>query len=239
VVLSATPLGQWVYGVWVGTMIGWIVTEHRVAMKAAARNALRVAAVGMCVLAMGMEGRYWRTPHLRQGSFPRMYVVGDSISAGLGTAGVMTWPQLLREHKKVEVVDLSRAAETVASALAGLKGVELHQGLVVLEIGGNDLLGGTAVADFQRGLEELLGRLSGPGRRVVMLELPGVPLRSEYGQVQRQLARRYQVVLVPKRRFAQVMMGQGNSLDGVHLSGRGQQHMAELVWEVCGGAMTR
>jgi acyl-CoA thioesterase-1 len=105
-------------------------------------------------------------------------------------------------------------------------------GLVLIEIGGNDLLGTTTSADFDRDLESLLQRVCIPGRTVLMFELPLPPLMNEYGRVQRRLAARYDVKLIPKRVLMSVLAADGNTLDSIHLSPAGHQRMADNVWSI-------
>src|SRR4051812_1052045 len=106
---------------------------------------------------------------------PPVFVVGDSISAGMGGESV-TWPRLLVRRQQIVVHDLSLMGATVASAGREQAGhVAEPVALVLAEIGGNDLLGGTAPEDFERGLETLLSRLRSRGWTVVLLELPLPP----------------------------------------------------------------
>ena len=63
-----------------------------------------------------------------------------------------------------------------------------------------------------------------------MLELPLPPLYNRFGAVQRRLARRFGVVLVPKRYFANVLAGDESTLDGLHLSHIGHAKMSRMIW---------
>jgi lysophospholipase L1-like esterase len=65
-----------------------------------------------------------------------------------------------------------------------------------------------------------------------MFELPLFPHRIAYGQVQRRLAKRYHVWLIPKRYFIDVISGPVATLDGLHLSNTGTRRMAALVAQV-------
>jgi lysophospholipase L1-like esterase len=65
-----------------------------------------------------------------------------------------------------------------------------------------------------------------------MLELPLIPLSNRFGEIQRRLARRHSVVLVPKRFFSSVLIGEQATLDGLHLSPAGHQKMADMIWEL-------
>jgi acyl-CoA thioesterase-1 len=108
----------------------------------------------------------------------------------------------------------------------------LGDGLVLLEIGGNDLLGSTSLADFERDLDELLQGLRGPGRIVVMFELPLPPFCNGFGRAQRRLAHKNNVRLIPKRVFVEVLTTEGATVDSVHLSRRGHELMAATVWDI-------
>jgi acyl-CoA thioesterase-1 len=106
--------------------------------------------------------------------------------------------------------------------------------VLLLEIGGNDLLGSTSAAQFSDDLDRLLSRVCVPGRTVLMFELPLPPFRNEYGRVQRRLASRYNVSLVPKRIFITVLTTDGATLDGVHLSQTGHELLADVVERLLG-----
>jgi hypothetical protein len=68
-----------------------------------------------------------------------------------------------------------------------------------------------------------------PSRAIVMFELPLPPLAMRYCAVQRRLAAEHQVQLIPRRHFLQVLTSTGGTVDGIHLSKRGQTRLMELV----------
>jgi lysophospholipase L1-like esterase len=65
-----------------------------------------------------------------------------------------------------------------------------------------------------------------------MFELPLLPQRIAYGQIQRRLAEKYGVWLIPKRFFVRVISGKDATSDGLHLTALGAQRMASLVAQV-------
>ena len=83
-----------------------------------------------------------------------------------------------------------------------------------------------------RDLEALLSRLKSNGRTVIVLELPLPPTFNRYGEIQRRLARRHGVRLVPKRVLLGILTTGGATLDSVHLSETGQALMAETIWGI-------
>jgi acyl-CoA thioesterase I len=204
-----------------------------------------------------------RKPDLRE----RLVVIGDSLSAEDFTEGGDPWPTLLAREHGIQIVNLAFSGATARSAEKRLPRDEVAGAIVLVEIGGNDVLGSTSPAEFERDLDRLLikvcqqeqsgeergdvirsnsltrpplpplakggsndGELRAGPRLVVMLELPLPPLYNRFGEIQRRLARRHGVVLIPKRYFASVLIGEQATLDGLHLSQSGHQKMAEMIW---------
>ena len=170
------------------------------------------------------------------GGQPRdtLYVIGDSISAGIDQ-DELVWPTILARTHRVQVVNLSRPGACLASILPQADRIQPGPCIVLLEIGGNDLLGKATVSNFESALKDLLRSVCGTGRTVAMLELPLPPFCAGFGKAQRRLAKRFGVTLIPKRLFAKVLTGRGNTTDGLHLSAQGHQRMADAIWRVIGG----
>ena len=70
---------------------------------------------------------------------------------------------------------------------------------------------------------------TGPEREILMFELPLPPFHHNFGRIQRKLARKHGVALIPKRLFAQVLAAPGSTSDGLHLSEKGATLMADTV----------
>jgi acyl-CoA thioesterase-1 len=180
-----------------------------------------------------VELPYHLAPSLAAAGRPELFVIGDSVTAGLGDRKEVTWPALLAHDHGLTVHDFSHVGATVRSAaLKQAIRLEEKDGIVLLEIGGNDLLGTTSAPDFHNGLDQLLANVCRPGRTVLMFELPLPPFRNEFGRIQRALAAEYGVTLVPKRIFLHVLMTPGATVDGVHLSPKGHELMRDVVWRI-------
>lgn len=233
VAFSATPLPLWFYAVWLGLVSAWLLCSggRRSGVwkrRAAVSGGLLVAC---CLIAVGWEATY-RFPE--PGSTRRvaaLYVLGDSISSGMEESpDEPTWPKQLRDRFDVNVIDLSHVGATARMAQKQALEVDRSDCAVLIEIGGNDLLGGTTADQFATDLETLLDQLQHPERKLIMLELPLPPFYNKYGRIQRELARRFDVLLIPRREFAKVIFTRGNTLDGLHLSEQGHREMAETIW---------
>lgn len=158
-------------------------------------------------------------------------VVGDSFTAGLNDDD-RTWPQLLAAQRGVEVWDASQPGATLTSALKQVAALDGATGLLLLEIGGNDLLEGVPIAEFESSLAALLAMATRPDRTVAMFELPLPPGAGPYGEVQRRLAQKAGVVLIPRRFFAAILTTGGATVDGVHLTTAGHTNCARLLTEL-------
>ncbi|QDV16254.1 Esterase TesA precursor [Gimesia panareensis] len=232
VVVSSTPLPWWSYSVLGTVILIWLVAQ----LRKQRQRGFTYAVIVVWLAAVGMELPCHRLPHVEPVSERSMTVIGDSVTAGLGDPQTKTWPQLLKQKYRVVVQDLSRVGATVSSARKQVVATRIESPLVLLEIGGNDILGSTTPAQFEADLNALLKVLAAPGRQLVMLELPLPPFYNRFGLIQRELARKYGAKLIPKRVFLSVLAGGGATLDSIHLSQAGQQQMADVVWEVVGPA---
>ncbi|MBI3411863.1 MAG: hypothetical protein HY040_26320 [Planctomycetes bacterium] len=236
VLLSAAPLPYWLYAIAFTSSLAWLGAE-RLERLARIRRPLRWLAGGVWLLALLWELPHQLSPNVPQLGKPRLVLVGDSVAAGAGESGVTPWPALMAREHSLEMLDLSHPGAKVRSA-AKRVGEQLlrDDDFVLLEIGGNDVLGGTPVADFERGLEGLLSRVCGSNRFVLMFELPTPPFCNDYGLTQRRLAVRHGVRLIPKRILIGVITGDGATIDSIHLTTSGHKRMAEAVWSVIGAA---
>jgi acyl-CoA thioesterase-1 len=233
IVVSGTPLAQERVLLLGAIFLFWLSAEwQRRRLPAWVVRTARIAAAGACAGAVFFEAPYHVMPRIPAIGSPVLGVIGDSITAGMNEPGASTWPQILGSRQGVQVRDHARMGATVASAQEQAALIAPEERLVLMEIGGNDLLGGTPAKDYEVGLDRLLASVCLPGRVVVMLELPLPPGYQAFGFVQRKLARRRGVFLIPKRLLIGVLQARGATLDSIHLSAEGHTRMAQAVWSV-------
>jgi len=233
VFVSATPLSPWFYLLLLIASLLWLVGEAFGGPDSARLVVgLRIAVAIVWVAAGLVEMPHHLSPRVPQGGHPVFGIIGDSVTAGMGEEKADTWPRIFADRYGVVVHDHSVAGTNVDSALGQAASVSSEERLVLVEIGGNDILGNTSPAEFEAGLARLLSAVRGPGRVVVMLELPLPPTYNTYGRIQRRLARQYNTLLVPKRILLGVLQRQGTTLDTIHLTKEGHQDMADAVWNV-------
>ena len=164
----------------------------------------------------------------------RLLIIADSITAGIGEK--YTYPQKLEALTGIKIDNFAQAGATVKSAFISqvprlIKDND-PEAWVLLEIGGNDMLENTPQVEYREYLEKLLMAAQGNPihpRTILMLELPIIPGCWSYGRTQRQLAQKYGVIFIPKRVLAGVILPEGNTIDGLHLSKVGHDRMADAL----------
>jgi len=159
-----------------------------------------------------------------------IHVIGDSLSAGINDGRDSPWPVILDQKTAVSVESHAVAGATCRSALKQT-GRLPESALVIVEIGGNDLLSGRTSSEFSADLETLIKSVISSDRYIVMFELPLPPLHTGYGYAQRELADRYGLTLIPRRTLASVLLSPETTLDSIHLNSTGHQRLADRVSE--------
>ena len=230
VLLSGTPLPIWMYAILVlllaATWIAgaWTMPERTGALAHVLAGLLAAYSLVMA----GIEIPRHVRPSIPFPKNKTLFVVGDSLSIG-AKPPAENWPEVLGDRAGLHVHNFAFAGATVETAFSNAERIDKEGALVIIEIGGNDLLGGTAVAKFEAGLSELLATVCRAGRRVVMFELPLPPFYNRYGAVQRSLAKSHGVALIPKRCLTQVLATPGATTDGLHLSNTGHALLAKTL----------
>jgi acyl-CoA thioesterase-1 len=228
VIFSATPLSIWFYCLWFGLCVAAALAVF--SKKLSFQRKLLVSyTVSLCSLVMCLvELPYHLSPTIKTSPKQSVFVVGDSISAGI-SAKERAWPEVLADISQFKVINLAKPAATVETAMGQIAGIVGSNSLVLVEIGGNDLLGHTDSKTFHLQLDQLLGRLAAGNNQVVMFELPLFPFCNAFGKAQRNLAGKYHVMLIPKHYLTDVFGLKGGTVDGLHLSQKGHDALANSV----------
>jgi acyl-CoA thioesterase I len=228
ILLSASPLALWFYILWSLAIIVWLIVCGRPSISEKTKSCVQIVVACLCCIAIAIELPYHLTPQIPKGNSKMLYVIGDSVSAGVGGVREMQWPMILGKEHNVNVINLAIVGATAKSAIKQATQVQEQNAVVFVEIGGNDILAPTPTKEFETSLEQILKIVTNPTRTVIMLELPLLPLQNEYGRIQRNLAEKYDAILVPKRYFAGILSSNGD----IHLSQSGHALMAEKVWSI-------
>lgn len=229
--LASVPQPVWLHTVWVIVVLAALALSRRRTANPLFRAWAAVISVAAALFSASLfsaEVGYHRPPVVPILPGDTIHVIGDSISAGI-VFGERTWPEVLAAETGVEVVNLAHAGATAASSLPDV--AKIPEGKTVLiEIGGNDLLGGAKGELFLKDLDALLAAVAARNpRRMVIFQLPLPPFRSAYSRAQRELARKYHAALLPRSVLADVLGMEGGTVDGLHLSQKGHDALARAV----------
>lgn len=236
--LSMTPLPLWLYGLCLITPLVSLNVPFQAESQSGCRRIVRraqplVEFLWVTTVATELIDRHrlYAPPLVTLPA--EAHVIGDSLSAGIANEQEHLWPSLLASEWHVPVKNHAQAGATTASAFRQAEEIECDDCLVLIEIGGNDLLSGRDAQQIEADLNRLLTRLSPSkaDRTLTMFELPVPPLPSgyEFARLQRRLAHRHAVRLIPRREFAKVLLAPGATTDGLHLSRSGHRTAADWV----------
>jgi lysophospholipase L1-like esterase len=212
----------------------WMIYSNRTAGATRESGIRPVAAILLTVLTVVVTRTEYlqrRMPHVSGARADHLVVIGDSISAGIDPA-IAPWPTVFQTMTNIPVKNLALPGAEVNEGPYMAAKVNPEDHLIVIELGGNDLLANEPGTRFEKYLGETLQQLARPDRTLVMFELPLLPHKTNYGEIQRRLAAKYHVWLIPKRKFIGVLRGADATTDGIHLSSEGARHMSLLVKEV-------
>lgn len=239
--IMASPPFSWAIDLVFGFIfLLWIISSHTEegSKRRWFHNAIGLTFIALLMAMLFVELTHRRMPRIEATKTNRLVVIGDSVSAGLGER-FEPWPNLMQQLTGVEVRNLSKPGATVADGSAMADGVLSRDRLILIELGGNDLLEGERPEIFASKLETLFAKLSASGRTVIMFELPLLPEMIPYGQAQRRLARRFHVLLIPKRYLARILSGRDATSDGLHLTDIGAHRMASTMAKILSPALKK
>jgi lysophospholipase L1-like esterase len=221
---SAVPVGRVLYGLLIGVFGVWSV------LGATRERAQRAALVPLLAIAATVQvsSLLPASPTPEPSDTLPVFVLGDSLSAGFGS-DLKTWPDILAERTGRAITNLAHPGSRLRDGLRQAELLPSGDCLLIIELGGNDLLGGATVNEFHRDLTALLRHVTQLGRTIAMFELPLLPLQNRYGEAQREVSSRLGVLLIPRRVLAGAVALPDHTTDGLHLSAEGHRWLASRV----------
>ena len=174
-------------------------------------------------------------------SKPRIVILGDSLTAGLGLAPEEAYPALLQKRLdatglKYEVVNAGVSGDTSAGGLRRVDWVlEGDVKILVVALGGNDALRGLPVEQLRDNLMTITDRAKARGIKVILagMEAPpnfGPAYTAAFRQTYRDVARQQGAVLIPFLLDGVAGLPEMNQGDGIHPTAAGAEKVAETVW---------
>lgn len=158
---------------------------------------------------------------------------GDSLTEGVGAPDGSAYPEQLARLTGWTVVNAGVAGETTADGVARLpEALEAHApDLVILLMGGNDVLRNQDLAEAKHNLARMIDQARAKGVAVVLVGVPEKSLFSQSAPLYDALAEEHGVLLVDDL-VASLLRRPGYKADAVHLNAEGYRAMAERLVEV-------
>ncbi|MEO8258757.1 MAG: arylesterase [Acidobacteriota bacterium] len=174
-------------------------------------------------------------------SAPRVVVLGDSLTAGLGLSMRDAYPTVLQDLIKeaglsYTIVNAGVSGDTSAGGVSRLEwALDGDVRVLIVALGGNDGLRGLPAAELTRNLSTIIERAQARQIAVVLagMEAPpnhGFDYTAAFHNVYPALAKKYRIPLVPF-----LLQGVGgiadlNQPDGIHPTAAGARLVAANVW---------
>jgi acyl-CoA thioesterase-1 len=179
----------------------------------------------------------------RASTRPRIVALGDSLTAGLGLPADEAYPAILQqkldaEGLNYEVVNAGVSGDTSAGGLSRLDwALEGDVRILVVALGGNDALRALPPDELRQNLSTIVERAQA---KHVVVVLAGMEAPRNFGrdyvvrfhQVYPDLARKYNVALVPFLLQDVAGIDRLNQRDGIHPTAEGAEIVAGNIWTV-------
>lgn len=178
--------------------------------------------------------------------------LGTSLTAGLGLDPDQAYPALIQRKidsagLPFEAVNAGVSGETSAGARRRIDWI-LRQpvSVLVIETGANDGLRGLEVDSLRANIEAMIedARRLSPPPAIVLLGMRAPPnmgfgYTRRFREVYADLAEEHDLPLVPFLLDGVAGLSSLNQADMIHPTAKGQQRMAELVWEILAPVLRR
>jgi acyl-CoA thioesterase-1 len=193
-------------------------------------SSLRTLALSL-ILAIGLAGCGERVPRVSPvGANDVIVAFGDSLTYGTGATENESYPAILARLINRNVIRAGVPGEMTAGGLARLAGVieEHHPALVIVCLGGNDMLRRVDDAQIRGNLREIIGSLKARGISVVLIGVPKPALITSapafYGELASEFGIPYEGKIVTS-----VLYKSELKADPIHPNAQGYRLMAEAI----------
>ncbi len=174
---------------------------------------------------------------------PKVVILGDSLTAGLGLPVDEAYPTLL-QHRideaglRYEVLNAGVSGDTSAGGLSRLDwALQGDVRVLIVALGGNDGLRGLPPAELKRNLADIITRAQERHIKVILAGMEAPPNYGrdyivEFHKVYPALAQQYHVAFVPFLLQNVAGIERLNQRDGIHPTAEGARIVADNVWSV-------
>ncbi len=153
---------------------------------------------------------------------------GDSLTAGVGRGEGATYPEHLARRLGAEVLNAGVPGDTASQALGRIDGVLANDPwLVIVELGGNDILRRVPLETTENALSAIVERLLDAGVVPLLIEVRG-PFGGRYGKLFDRLESRHGAPVI-RDVLPKLLLDRRYKSDAIHLNAAGYERLADAV----------
>jgi lysophospholipase L1-like esterase len=158
--------------------------------------------------------------------------LGDSITSGVGASPGPAYPELLTARLGAEVINQGVPGDTAEGGLARVdEALAADPWLVIVELGGNDILRRIPPEQTEAALRQILERLLAARVAVLLVELD-VPFAGRYAEIYERLGDDYDVPVLDDT-LGDILTDAALKADPIHPNARGHEVLAaDLAEEI-------
>ncbi|HEX6902041.1 MAG TPA: arylesterase [Thermoanaerobaculia bacterium] len=157
-------------------------------------------------------------------------VLGDSIAAGVGSGPGQAYPELLAARLGTEVINAGVSGNTTADGLARMdKVLDEDPWMVIVELGGNDLLRRVPPEQTERNLRGIIDRVISARAVPILVEMDA-PFGGDYLAIYERLGDEYGIPVIEET-LGEILRDRDLKSDTIHPNAEGQKVLAEAIAE--------
>jgi acyl-CoA thioesterase I len=164
-------------------------------------------------------------------------IIGDSITAGYGVDTAEAWPAQLAQRTGWQVVAAGVSGDRTSGGRARLPALldEAAPALVIIELGGNDLLQHVPESEIVANLEAMINAVRARGAKVVLMAAPqptalGALAGLSVAGFYREIAKRDSVPLI-ENALPKILSNATQKLDPLHPTPQGHRELADRAFD--------
>ena len=156
--------------------------------------------------------------------------LGDSITSGVGAEPGQPYTALLSSRLGTDVINLGVPGDTAEEGLARVaQALAADPWLVVVELGGNDILNRVPPERTEAALRQILQRLLAAKVAVVLVEVE-VPFAGRYAEIYSRLGDEFDVPVLDDT-LGEILTDASLKADPIHPNARGHEVLAAALAE--------